>query len=163
MVGKEPEMSAAVFAQRRGRTPNAEDYAEIQQLSAECNWTSDLRAEGGAPCVRLFTPDGEWELVGANLKVKGHEQLVRHAIAATEKLLVHHAPHRYATNVSIEASPEGGRGRMCGFIVVGQAGKPATITSTLKGSDVLMKRPGGWKFKSRKVHLGILSTDVSAP
>src|SRR5690349_8742484 len=101
-------VSAAVYGQQKSvRSLTPQDYAEIQQLYARFNWALDSNAEDGKAYARTFTTDGEF-LVNSVRQAAGREQLAQHALKQAGGL--GGRPHHIATNILVEATPEGARG-----------------------------------------------------
>jgi len=117
------------------RKLTADDYAEILQLYFRYPLTLD--SGDGEAFADLFTEDGKF---GAN--VTGREALVK--FATREAGAVRHAP----LTPLIVPSAEGATGVVTNlFIDVSQS--PAVITRVSQYTDVLVKTPLGWRFKSR--------------
>lgn len=135
--------------QRRAKALSAQDYVEIQQLYVRYHWAAD--ATDGKSWAEMFTPDGEYEVVGA-YKVKGREQLAELPKKSFGTPSAK-SPLHFATNVWIEPSPDGARGGAYMLVVArGEAGKPLTVTAMVVYEDVLVKTSEGWRIKSRKTH-----------
>ena len=145
-------VSAAVLAQPKGGvTPlTALDYAEIQQLYTRYYWVADSGEDNCKAYARLFTPDAEFFL-GTTRRARGHEELVAFCLTGIGK-----TPRHYATNIRIEASPEGARGGSYFLIMAPpESNKPPAIAATGVYVDVLVKTPEGWRFKQRTFTSGL--------
>jgi hypothetical protein len=155
-------VSAGLYAQQGVKPLTAQDYAEIQQLYIRYNWGIDTHADNGMMWAKTFTPDGEFILVGSN-KFVGREKLAEFAKLKPGAPPAT-APHHYATNIRIEASPEGARGGAYFFNVpTPEPNKPASITATGTYDDVLVKTAEGWRFKTRTFYSnGLPPSMVSA-
>jgi hypothetical protein len=149
-------VSAAVYGQqqKRVRSLAPEDYAEIQQLYARFNWALDSTADDGKAYARTFTPDGEF-IVNSIRAAAGREQLAQHALKQASGLAGR--PHHLATNILVEATPEGARGGAY-FLLLNTpaADQPIAITTTGAYEDTLVKTPEGWRFKQRKFTTRVL-------
>ena len=143
-------LAAPVDAAQRPATPlSADDYLVIQRLYTRYNWAAD--ATDGQSWADLFTPDGEYEVVG-QYKVEGRDQLVelpkKSFGTPTAKSSLH-----FVGNIWTEPAPEGARGGAYLLVVAPAAdGKPATLTSIVVYEDVIVKTAAGWRIKSRKTH-----------
>src|SRR5262249_7884530 len=137
------------------------DYAEIQQLYIRYNWGIDTHADNGMVWAKTFTQDGEFILNGGKQKYVGREQLA--AFAKAKPGFVPDGPHHFATNIRIDASPEGARGgRDFGNVPTPAADKPSMITGTGTYEDVLVKTAEGWRFKTRTFHANALPPSAIA-
>jgi hypothetical protein len=140
--------------QKGGRvTPlTALDYAEIQQLYSRYAFAYDTAAENGDAYAKLFTSDGAFTFPEGDPRCvpscQGPEALAVLARGRGNKgpLTLSH----YTTNVVIEASPEGAKGKAYLALPVGPSdgGRPALRAAGLY-EDVIVKTPEGWRFKVR--------------
>jgi len=118
------------------------DYTAIQQLYARYNSTIDHGdAEGWA---NTFTSDG---VFAGNFK--GHDALV--GFVNNWRTNMNGAARRhFSADLIITPSAEGATGNVS-TILVDLATKPASINGYVTYSDVLVKTPAGWRFKSRAI------------
>lgn len=118
------------------------DYTAIQQLYARYNSTIDRGdAEGWA---NTFTSDG---VFAGNFK--GHEALV--GFVNNWRANMNGAARRhFSADLVITPTAEGATGSVS-TLLVDLATKPASINGYVTYSDVLVKTPAGWRFKSRAI------------
>jgi hypothetical protein len=127
------------------------DYLQIQQLAYRYGWALDSGADNGFAYADLYTPDGIF--TGTNQGPTGRSYQGRDKLAALARgglrgpLYVSH----YATNVVVEAQPEGGATghTYVAIFKLGADGKPTVIEHGGRYDDVYQKTPGGWRFKHR--------------
>jgi len=130
-------------------TLTAMDYLDIQNLVASYGQALDSgvgRDDNGETYAALFAPDG----IFGRPYTTGHDPLVT---------LAHTQPHdkryirHFLTNIVIDPSPEGAKGRQ--YLVVidpGEGGKPGSAVLGGHYEDVYVKTPAGWRFKSRTLY-----------
>ncbi len=120
------------------------DYAEIQQLYAHYAFAYDSGAAD--EYVRLFTPDGVFVVTDGET-YSGPKRLAELARGngKKNKFTLNH----FATNIAIDPSPEGARGRALLAVVDVRRGGERWIRSSGLYEDALAKTPDGWRFKSR--------------
>lgn len=140
-----------------GQTPKnagapltAMDHVEIQQLVARYAYALDTAADHGEAFARLFTTDGAFVArTGHPYEIKGRAQLAAYAAGD----LTHRGPmyvRDYATNYTIQPSPEGATGRVyVVWIEVGENGNPGAVQSGGHYDDVYVKTRDGWRIKTR--------------
>ena len=133
-----------VFATPAGAQPKRaplplQDYAEIQQLYARYNEAIDTgNAEAWAD---TFTPDGSFNTY------KNRDGLIDFIHQWVSRMNGANRRH-WNSNLIITPAPEGATGSV--YLMLLDVGvKPPVIASTLKYSDVLVKTPQGWRFRSR--------------
>ena len=142
-------MSAVVSAQEKGgATLTPQDYAEIRELYSRFAWGIDTGADNGMAYARTFTPDGEFRY-GNNTFV-GREKLAELIRSSTWG---DGAPHHFTTNILIEPSPEGARGRAY-VLMIGSSEEPNQPPTIGTGTyeDILVKTSEGWRIKQRILH-----------
>jgi hypothetical protein len=125
------------------------DYLEIQKLVASYGQALDSgigREDNGEAYAGLFAADG----VFGRPYTTGHDALVK---------LAHTQPHdrryirHFLTNMVIEPSPEGARGRQYLVVIdIGEDGKPGSVLIGGHYEDIYVKTPAGWRFKSRTLY-----------
>jgi hypothetical protein len=146
-----------------GKTPTltAQDYAEIQQLSARYAFAIDTCTNSGYDYADLYTDDGQfsvseaWGTVGGVL-AKGREAL---AVAAgggkngcqDPKTQMGYGISHIAVNHVILPTAQGAIGKSY-LLAIGVGGKPTTIEIQGGYEDVYVRTPAGWRFKTR-VHV----------
>lgn len=159
-------LGAAQAQQREGEATalSAQDYVDIQQLSARYVHAVDNCTNGGYDYADLYTDDGEFGLAedwgvqpeGWRFRARGREEL---AVAAgggpdgcrdPETLLGYGIHHVIAAHV-ITPSPTGAVGKST-LLAIGVGGNPTTIEYQGGYEDVYVKTASGWRFKSR-VHV----------
>jgi hypothetical protein len=127
------------------------DYLQIQQLAYRYGWALDSGADKGFAYADLYTPDGIF--TGTNQGPTGRSYQGRDKLAALARgglrgpLYVGH----YATNVVVEAAPDGGATghTYVAIFKLGADGKPTVIEHGGRYDDVYQKTPDGWRFKHR--------------
>ena len=139
----------------------AQDYAEIQQLTASYAFAIDTCTNSGYDYADLYVDDGQfsvsegWGDVGGVL-AKGREAL---AVAAgggkngcqDPKTQLGYGIHHIAVNHVIRPTAEGAIGKSY-LLAIGVGGQPTTIEYQGGYEDVYVRTPAGWRFKSR-VHV----------
>jgi hypothetical protein len=139
----------------------AQDYAEIQQLSARYAFAIDTCTNSGYDYADLYVDDGQfsvsegWGDVGGVL-AKGREAL---AVAAgggkngcqDPKTQLGYGINHIAVNHVILPTAEGAIGKSY-LLAIGVGGMPTTIELQGGYEDVYVRTPAGWRFKSR-VHV----------
>ena len=80
----------------------------------------------------------------------GHDALVKLASHSAARSTLY--PH-FLTNIVIEPSPEGARGRQYLVVIdIGEGGKPSSVLIGGHYEDIYVKTPEGWRFKSRTLY-----------
>lgn len=132
----------------------AADYTAIQQLYARYNSTIDRGdAEGWA---NTFTADG---VFAGNFK--GHDALV--GFVNNWRANMNGAARRhFSADLVITPTAEGAAGNVS-TLLVDLATKPASINGYVTYTDVLVKTPGGWRFKSRAIKPETAPAAAGAP
>jgi hypothetical protein len=119
------------------------DYIEIRRLVTNYAYGLDTGADNGYLYADNFAPGAVFG------RTTGRENLAN--LARREP----HGPdyvRHFLTNVVIEPSPEGAKGRQyLAVIDVGDNEKPTAFFLGGKYDDVYVKTPEGWKFKSRNL------------
>lgn len=119
-----------------------QDYVEIEQLYATYNHAID---SGDAEAwAATFTPDGSF-----NTRFTGKEGLVGFIKLWREKMNGANRRH-WNSNLRITPSADGANGTVM-LMLLDVSTKPPSIASTGMYTDVLVKTPNGWRFKSRVV------------
>lgn len=122
------------FAQEQPKL-SGEDYNEILQLYFA--YPMILDSGDGEAFADLFTEDGAF-----GDRVKGRQALIE--FATREPRNIRHAP----LTPLIIPTEEGAKGVVTNLFI-DVSGEPATITRVSQYTDILIKTPNGWKFKSR--------------
>lgn len=153
-------LSTAAYAQEKGGTKlTPQDYAEIQQLYARYAQAIDTHAENGMAYARTFTPDGEF-FVG-DTKVAGREKLAAYNLTMG---VANRSPTHFNTNLVVEPSPEGARGKVY-LLIVGAPQQPdarPAVSTIGTYQDVLVKTSEGWRFKQKRLYLNAMPPAASA-
>ena len=149
---------------RPAKTPalTAQDYAEIEQLSARYAFDIDTCVNGGADFADLFTDDGEFSVsqqwgVAGNRKTKGRAALMDaaggdgHGGCRDPKTTMGYGISHIIVNLVITPTPEGAAGKSY-LLAIGVGGNPTTIERQGGYEDVYVRTAAGWRFKSR-VHV----------
>lgn len=145
----------------RAAALTAQDYAEIQQLSARYAFAIDTCTNSGYDYADLYVDDGQfsvsegWGDVGGVL-ARGREAL---AVAAgggkngcqDPRTQLGYGIHHIAVNNVILPTAEGAIGKSY-LLAIGVGGQPTTIEYQGGYEDVYVRTPAGWRFKSR-VHV----------
>jgi hypothetical protein len=119
-----------------------QDYVEIEQLYATYNHAID---SGDAEAwAATFTPDGSF-----NTRFTGKEGLMGFIKMWREKMNGANRRH-WNSNLRITASAEGANGTVM-LMLLDVTAQPPAIASTGMYTDVLVKTPNGWRFKTRVV------------
>jgi hypothetical protein len=119
-----------------------QDYVEIEQLYATYNHAID---SGDAEAwAATFTPDGSF-----NTRFTGKEGLMGFIKLWREKMNGANRRH-WNSNLRITPSAEGANGTVM-LMLLDVSTKPPSIASTGMYTDVLVKAPNGWRFKTRVV------------
>lgn len=119
-----------------------QDYIDIEQLYATYNHAIDSAdAEAWAA---TFTPDGTF-----NTRFTGKEGLMGFIKMWREKMNGANRRH-WNSNLRITPSAEGANGTVM-LMLLDVGTKPPSIASTGMYTDVLVKTPTGWRFKTRQV------------
>jgi hypothetical protein len=131
-----------------GLTPM--DYIQIEQLVVSYAYALDSGSNNGYDYADLFAADGVF--VGMNQGTQGRSYRGRDALAALARggprgpAYVSH----FITNMKIEPTPQGAKGRQYAAIVgIGENRQPSEITHGGFYEDVYVKTPDGWRFQSR--------------
>lgn len=132
------------------RTLTPEDYVELHQLYNRYNHYIDNVKDNGEAFASLFTEDAVFETNIAVGTRRGRAELARLAreVGSAKKV----SPGHIATNILIDASPEG---------AIGSAYYGITVRAHKEGTEVrgwgwgiyndrMVKTADGWKFKYRK-------------
>jgi len=138
---------------------SAQDYAEIQQLSARYAFDIDTCVNAGNDFADLFTDDGEFSVsqqwgVAGNRKTKGRAALMDAAGGDGKggckdpKTTMGYGISHIIVNLVITPTPEGATGKSY-LLAIGVGGDPTTIERQGGYEDVYVKTPAGWKFKQR--------------
>jgi len=129
--------TAWVYTQSRGSGAlTTQDYVDIQQLYARYNWAIDAGEVEGY--VALYTPDGTFNTYNS---ADGLRTFMKSRAAGTRR--------HWNSNLVITPSPEGARGKVY-LVLVDVALKPPAVSLAARYDDVLVKTPGGWRFKKRQ-------------
>jgi hypothetical protein len=157
-------MTAMLNAQRtRAAKPlTAQDYIEIQQLSARYAFAIDSCTNGGADYADLYTDDGEFSIsqqwgVAGNRKTQGRAALIKAAGGDGQggcvdpKTTMGYGISHLIVNLVITPTAEGATGRSY-LLAIGVGGDPIKIERQGGYDDVYVKTPAGWRFKAR-VHV----------
>ena len=159
-------LAVPVAAQRNSAataaTLSAQDYLDIQQLSARYAFLIDTCANGGYDFADLFTTDGEfsvsqaWGTAGAR-RTKGREALADAAGGDGKggckdpKTTLGYGISHIVVNQVITPTPQGAIGKSY-LLAIGVGGDPTKIERQGGYEDVYVKTPAGWRFQSR-VHV----------
>jgi len=122
----------------------AADYAEIQQLYAHYAFAYDSGAT--EEYVRLFTPDGVFIITDGET-YKGSDRLA--ALARGDGKKNKFTLNHFTTNIAIDPSPEGAKGRAYLAVIQVRKGGERWIRSSGLYEDALVKTRDGWRFKTR--------------
>ncbi|HEX4001327.1 MAG TPA: nuclear transport factor 2 family protein [Candidatus Acidoferrales bacterium] len=159
-------------ASTRPMALTAQDYIEIQQLTARYGYAIDKCTNNGYDYADLYTPDGVFSVTDENgvparatARFQGRDRLAE-ADGGGKGGCVDPktVPDRYSmahivANLVITPTPEGATGKSY-LLVVGfgdptakqDARAPVTAYEWGRYDDVYVKTPNGWRFKSR-VHV----------
>jgi hypothetical protein len=125
------------------------DYLEIQKLVASYGQALDSgigREDNGEAYAGLFAADG----IFGRPYTTGHDALV--TLAHTQPHDRHYIRH-FLTNMVIEPSPEGAKGRQYLVVIdIGEGGKPSSVLIGGHYEDIYVKTAAGWRFKSRTLY-----------
>ena len=119
-----------------------QDYIDIEQLYATYNHAID--SGDGEAWAATFTPDGTF-----NTRFAGKDALVGFVKLWREKMNGANRRH-WNSNLRITPSAEGANGTVM-LMLLDVGTKPTSIASTGQYTDVLVKTPNGWRFKTRQV------------
>lgn len=136
----------AVSAQAAELT--TQDYIDIEQLYATYNHAID--AGDGEAWAATFTPEGSFN------RFKGKDALVGFIKNWREKMNGANRRH-WNTNLRITPSADGANATVL-LMLLDVGTQPPSIAMTGQYTDVLVKTPNGWRFKSRQV-----KGDAAAP
>jgi hypothetical protein len=123
-------------------TLTAQDYVEIQQLTAAYSHALDTGNDNGYAYANLFTPDG----------TAFDQWIGREKIAEIPRWNPHGPDYvrHFAFNHLIEPTADGAIGKQYVVVIdVQRPGKPTSIFLGGQYQDVYVKTPQGWRFKSR--------------
>jgi hypothetical protein len=135
-------LATAALAQQKPAALSTQDYIEIQQLYARYNHAIDTgNAEGWAD---TFTADGTF-----NTTWKNRQGLVDFIHRWTGQMNGANRRH-WNSNLVITPTADGASGTVY-LMLLDVGAKPPSIASTMKYTDVLVKTPQGWRFRSREV------------
>jgi hypothetical protein len=155
--------TAVLSAQTRAAKPlTAQDYIEIQQLSARYAFAIDACTNGGTDYADLYTDDGEFSVsqqwgIAGNRKTKGRAALIKAAggdgqgACVDPKTTMGYGISHLIVNLVITPTTEGATGRSY-LLAIGVGGDPTKIERQGGYDDVYVKTPAGWRFKTR-VHV----------
>jgi hypothetical protein len=146
----------------KAMTLTAQDYIDLQQLSARYAFNIDGCINGGADYADLYTDDGEFSVsqqwgVAGNRKTKGRAALIKAAGGDGQggcvdpKTTMGYGISHIIVNLVITPTPEGAIGKSY-LLAIGVGGDPTKIERQGGYDDVYVKTPAGWRFKSR-VHV----------
>lgn len=126
------------------------DRIQIEQLIARYAYALDTGGRNGYDYADLFTADGVF--VGMNQGQAGRLFRGRDTLAALARggpRNPNYVSH-YITNIVLEATPEGARGREYAIIAdLGGNGSKGAFTHGGFYDDTYVKTPDGWRFKTR--------------
>jgi len=157
----------AVKASPKPMALTAQDYIDIQQLTARYGYAIDKCTNSGYDYADLYTPDGVFSIADENgvpgtARFQGRDRLAE-ADGGGKNGCVDPktVPDRYSmghivANLVITPTPEGATGESY-LLVVGfgdptaKAGAKAPVVAYAWGQyhDVYVKTASGWRFKSR--------------
>lgn len=140
----------------------AQDYIDLQQLSAKYAFAIDACTNGGADYADLYTDDGEFSVsqqwgVAGNRKTKGRAALIKAAGGDGQggcvdpKTTLGYGISHIIVNLVVTPTPDGAVGRSY-LLAIGVGGDPTKIERQGGYDDVYVKTAAGWRFKSR-VHV----------
>ena len=146
----------------RAMTLTAQDYIDIQQLSARYAFAIDTCTNGGQDFADLFVEDGEFSVsqqwgVAGNRKTQGRSALVKAAGGDGQggcvdpKTQMGYGISHLIVNLVITPTPDGAIGRSY-LMAIGVGGDPTKIERQGGYDDVYVKTQAGWRIKSR-VHV----------
>jgi hypothetical protein len=139
---------AVLQAQQRAQGPtlSAMDYQEIHQLYAR--YAHGIDSGNGELYASVFTSDGVFNTPTAT--IAGSSELAAFARGNGSKLPL--AANHFVTNVLIEPTADGARGRAYLLIVSNNdplAARGGAITNRGVYQDVLVKTQDGWRIRNR--------------
>lgn len=117
-----------------------QDYIDIEQLYATYNHAID--SGDGDAWAATFTAEGTFN------RFKGKDALVGFVKNWREKMNGANRRH-WNSNLRITPSAEGANGTVL-LMLVDVSTRPPSIVMTGQYTDVLVKGPEGWRFKSRQ-------------
>jgi hypothetical protein len=140
----------------------AQDYIDIQQLSARYAFAIDSCTNGGADYADLYTDDGEFSVsqqwgVAGNRKTKGRAALIKAAGGDGQggcvdpKTTMGYGISHLIVNLVITPTPDGAIGRSY-LLAIGVGGDPTKIERQGGYDDLYTRTAAGWRFQSR-VHV----------
>src|SRR5262249_7286206 len=122
------------------------------------NFAIDTHADNGMVWANTFIPEGTFVVGGQTFQ--GRAKLAEFA-KLKPGMPGAGPPHPYATNIRIEASPEGATGSCYFFNVpTPDKDKPAGITTTGTYEDTIVRTGDGWRFKKRVFHANALAPSL---
>lgn len=136
-----PEAAAAL---------TAEDRQEIIQLYATLYQGSDFR--DAELWLSTFADDAVF-IFPTGDRIAGREALAAWRENSFGGETGDSQRRHYVPNVRLTPAPDGGATARAYWIELDVAATPARIRNTGTADDVFVKTAGGWKFKSRAVHL----------
>ena len=150
---------------RRPTALSAQDYIDIQQLSARYAFAIDNCTNKGYGYADLYVPDG-WFAPSRDgkilIKYEGRDRLAAAALGGAKDCagVPWNGISHMLVNHVIEPSPEGATGRVY-LVAIGLDGDPGKIEAQGHYEDVYVKTPKGWLFKSRLHVLSARQEDIS--
>jgi hypothetical protein len=120
-----------------------QDYIDIQQLVSSYPYGLDENTDNGESYANLFAPGA----VFTRPRTEGHDNLA--ALANGQPHGAHYTRH-FITNHVIEPAPGGAIGKEYAVIIdIGEDGKPSGIALGGRYDDEYVRKPQGWRFKTR--------------
>ena len=129
------------------------DYTAIQQLYARYNTTIDSGDAAG--WAATFTPDG---VFAGNYKGTAALQ----GFVTTLRAGRGPAQRHFSADLVITPAAEGATATVS-TLLVDLATRPASIAGFIQYTDVLVKTPAGWRFKSRALAMQTAPAAAAAP
>ena len=161
--------SGAAYAQKPMKL-TAEDYIEIQQLSAKYSFAIDTCTNNGMDYANLYTEDGEfgvsqeWGKAPGRIFAKGREALAKAAGGSPtgcvdpKTTLGYGITHMIVDHV-ITPTATGAVGR-CKLLAIGVGNNPLNIEQQGGYEDIYVKTKEGWRFKQRVHVFPNMSTSI---
>ncbi|MES1255362.1 MAG: nuclear transport factor 2 family protein [Acidobacteriota bacterium] len=127
----------------------AQDYADIEQLSARYAFGNDTGADNGYMLAGSFTPDGYF-LATVPRALNGHKELAAASLEASAGMGPFNTRH-WTWNVLIDPAPWGGAtGRAYVEVTIAKGpGQTGSIDNGGSYLDTYAKTPNGWRFTQR--------------